>query len=106
MDMFYWDAILDHIFCRLGRRIACPTLDLDAYIRTSLLDNRPVALADFAPAAVQLAALPTAFAAAAEGILRRQLLVDLYSPAWGLVRIQVAVLHHGAAFENFLRCLV
>ena len=50
-----------------------------------LLDDGAVAPADLAPAAVQLAAL-AAFPAGAEGILGRQLLVDLDAPARGLVR--------------------
>src|SRR5260221_13353598 len=70
-----------------------------------LLNRRAVAFADFAPAAVQLAAL-AALAARAERVLRRGLLVDLHAPARRFIRVQVSVLHDRAALENFLRALV
>src|SRR5262249_47199206 len=71
-----------------------------------LLDDRAVALADFAPSALQPAAFARAFASSAEWILGGSFFIDLDSPARSLIRVEIPVLHLRAAVKHLLRPVV
>src|ERR1035441_6176379 len=57
-----------------------------------LLNHCPIPSPDLPPAAVQ--SFPLAFLEASERILRRGLLIHFDAPAWRVIRIPIAVLHH------------
>src|ERR1039457_3882663 len=69
-----------------------------------MLYYRPIAAPNLAPAAVQL--LPLAALEGAEGVLRRELLVDLDAPAGTVFDPPVAILELGTASENLLGPIV
>src|SRR5262245_22565034 len=71
--------------------------------RCLLLDQRTVALADFAPSAVQIA---TRAAATRERSLLRGCFVYFDAPTRSFVRVEVTVLHDRAPLEDFLCALV
>src|ERR1017187_3199759 len=69
-----------------------------------LLNHGAIAAPHFAPTAVETLAI--ALLEAAVGISGCQLFVDFDAPAGGVVSVKVAVLHHGAAAEDFLQAVV
>src|SRR5205807_4139887 len=78
--------------------------DSGRYSLSLLVDHRSIALADFAPAAIQAALL--LFFEAAVGILGGHFLIDLDAPTGSFVNVNIAVFQNGAAAKHFLQCRV
>src|SRR6478752_6518774 len=68
-----------------------------------LIDDGPVRVPDHTPSAVQLLSVSPL---GTKRILSGSRFVDLHAPTRLLVRIRIAVLHHGIAIEDFLNTFV